>query len=97
MNTHTPEIVETKELTDDQVAYLIRCCGDPSTDSWHTISVLCPNHEEQLVDRKATVAAKHEAKVAWRQKRQADANDLAAHVSPSACGKVTVPAEGEGQ
>ncbi len=63
---HTPEIVETKEHSDEQVGYRIRCCGDPTTDSWHTFTILDANIDLQLVDRKATVAARHAAKVAWR-------------------------------
>jgi hypothetical protein len=71
---HTPIIIDTKELSDEQVSYCIRCCGDPSTDSWHMISILCPTkddprtHEEQLFEIAANVAAKHEAKVSWRLK-----------------------------
>jgi hypothetical protein len=68
--THTPEVIETKECNDEQVSYLIRCCGDPMTDSWHTFSVAVLNIEEQLVDRKNGVATKHEAKLAWRQTRK---------------------------
>jgi hypothetical protein len=73
--THTPEVLETKEINDEQVAYRIRCCGDVTTDSWHTISVLCPTtedprtHEQQLEERKADVATKHEAKITWRAKQ----------------------------
>src|SRR5260221_10028271 len=63
---HTPEIVETNEHSDEQVGYRIRCCGDPTTDSWHEFTILDDNIDQQLVDRKATVAARHAAKVAWR-------------------------------
>jgi hypothetical protein len=73
--SHTIEIIDTKELSDEHVAYLFRCCGDPTTDSWHTISVLHEptkedprTHDEVLEEMKTKHAAKHEAKVAWRKK-----------------------------
>ena len=36
---HTTQIVNTKVISDESVAVLIRCCNDPSTDSWHTLQV----------------------------------------------------------
>src|SRR5229473_7241062 len=66
--THTPEVVETKELNDEQVAYRLRCCGDPLSDSWHTMMALSfPDHEGSLGEIKTQVAARHEAKIAWRE------------------------------
>ena len=35
---HTTEIVEFKKLSNGQFAICIRCCGNPSTDSWHTMA-----------------------------------------------------------
>lgn len=74
--THTPKVVETKELNDEQVSYRLRCCDDPTSDSWHTMSVLPPKdekddkrtHEQQLDELKVIVGDKHAAKVAWREK-----------------------------
>lgn len=73
MSTHTPKVVSVKELNDEQVSYLIRCCDDPLSDSWHAITVLPGKddkrtHEEQLAELKVIVEAKHAAKVAWRAK-----------------------------
>jgi len=39
MATHTAAIQEAKQLSDGQVAVRIRCCGDATTDSWHTITL----------------------------------------------------------
>ena len=36
---HTSTIIEKKKLTDGQIAVLIQCCADPTTNSWHTISI----------------------------------------------------------
>jgi len=36
---HATEIVEVKKLSNGQVAAKIRCCGDASTDHWHTMAV----------------------------------------------------------
>lgn len=75
--SHAIEIVETKELSDELVSYKLRCCGDPTTDACHTISVLHEptkedprTHDEVLEEMKVKHAAKHEAKVAWRKKMQ---------------------------
>jgi hypothetical protein len=65
---HTTEIVEIKEINDTQVAYRVRCCGEPMTDSWHTAAVDAPNLETELQAHRDRVAALHEAKVQWRKK-----------------------------
>lgn len=75
--SHTAEIVEVKELNDEQVGYRIRCCADDISDSWHSISVLCPTaedprtHQQQLEECKARVSVKHEAKIQWRAAQSA--------------------------
>jgi hypothetical protein len=70
---HVTEIVEAIELSDEQVSYLIRCCGDPTTDSRHIVSVMwTPTAEDPrtlqqiLAAKKTEAAARHEAKLAWR-------------------------------
>lgn len=62
---HTAAIVEFRELNDEFISYCIRCCGDNKTDSWHTISVHVSDaeHDANLTDQQAAVAARHEAKV----------------------------------
>jgi hypothetical protein len=37
--SHTTEIVEYKKISNGQVSCLIRCCGNASTDHWHTMAV----------------------------------------------------------
>ncbi len=66
MGTHSAVVVDAKELNDEQVSYLIRCCDDPKSDSWHTMTVAIPDHGALLDEMKTLVAARHEAKVAWR-------------------------------
>ena len=36
---HTARIIEKKKLADGQIAVLMQCCDDPSTNSWHTLSI----------------------------------------------------------
>ena len=43
---HTAEVVEYKKLSNGQFSVLIRCCANPSTDSWHTMAA------EVLADKK---------------------------------------------
>lgn len=64
---HDPGVVEVKEINDEQVAYRIRCCGEASTDSWHTMSVH-EDHADLLNAAKARVQKTHEAKMQWRKK-----------------------------
>ena len=66
--THTPAVVETKQITNEHVAYRIVCCGDEHESTWHTISVLAPDHDAILTERKAEITARHEAMVQWRAK-----------------------------
>ena len=65
---HDTKIVEAKELSDGSVSYRVRCCEDPLTDSWHTVSVHATDLDESLEAHKQNVAATHEAKVQWREK-----------------------------
>lgn len=65
---HDTQIVEVKEVNDEQVAYKIRCCGEEATDSWHTASVHAADHEASLEAAKQRVQKTHEAKQAWRKK-----------------------------
>jgi len=67
---HTIHVVEVKELSDDQVSYKTRCCGEVKTDSCCTIHVSVPEAEHDATlqahkDRQATI---HEHKVNWRKK-----------------------------
>lgn len=65
---HDTQIVDVKEVNDEQVAYRIRCCGEEATDSWHTVSVHAADHEASLEAAKQRVQKTHEAKVQWRKK-----------------------------
>lgn len=54
---HTTEIVEYKKLSNGLVAALIRCCGNASTDHWHTMAV---SVAADPVTRKASIEPKRE-------------------------------------
>lgn len=63
---HQTKIVLVRELSDQQVAYCVECCGEAATRSWHTVSVAAADLEASLAEHKNRVAALHEAKVQWR-------------------------------
>jgi hypothetical protein len=64
---HTPRIIEVKQITNEQVAYCLRCCDDHMETTWHTMHVLSPDHAGQLEERKKEIASRHEAIVNWRK------------------------------
>jgi hypothetical protein len=64
--THDPKIIDIKEVSDTFVAYTIRCCNEELHTSVHSISVLVPNHSDELEKCKKQVAELHEAKLRWR-------------------------------
>lgn len=61
---HTTEIVEYKKLSNGLVAALIRCCGNASTDHWHTMAVQIASdpvaRKASLDPKREFVAAQHE-------------------------------------
>ena len=57
---HTTEIVEFKKISNGQFSYLIRCCGDQSTDHWHTLGVNVADRIASLQVAREYVAAQHE-------------------------------------
>jgi hypothetical protein len=61
---HSTEIVEVKKLSNGQVAAKIRCCGDASTDHWHTMAVQVASDPEtrkaSLDPQRQFVAEQHE-------------------------------------
>lgn len=68
--SHSVELLEVKELSDDQVAYRYRCCGEEMTDSWVTVHVTLPQEEHDTAVKIHVdgLKSRHEAKVAWRRK-----------------------------
>lgn len=65
---HTVKLVGSKELNDDQVSFLLRCCDDASTDSWATVSLSLAADEAEaaLKGHQARMAANHENKTGFR-------------------------------
>ena len=61
---HTTEVVETKQVADSMIAVKIRCCGDASTDSWHSLETSSQQTDEErqawLDERLLQVQATHE-------------------------------------
>jgi len=53
---HTTEIINVQHLADTQVAVTLRCCGDATTDSAHTIDV---NVDQTDADRQAWLDERH--------------------------------------
>lgn len=68
MATHTITVEEKKELNDSQVAYRLRCDGDPTTDSWHTwdLTTTTTTFAAFMAAQQQRIAALYEAKLAWR-------------------------------
>lgn len=58
-----------KELTDEHVSFCFRCCDDPTTDSWCTVSLLLTQAErdEAILAHRGRMAARHEQKLAFRK------------------------------
>lgn len=48
--SHITELIEYKQVADELHAVLIRCCGDTSTDSWHTMHSSVVNDERARLD-----------------------------------------------
>lgn len=61
---HQTEIVAFKKLSNGQFSLCLRCCGNPSTDSWHTVaaSVMASpkKRKESIKFAKERVAKEHE-------------------------------------
>lgn len=45
---HVAKHVLVKHESDGSIAVLMRCCGDPSTDSWHTLYVQPETSSEEI-------------------------------------------------
>lgn len=64
---HTTEIVEFKKLSSGQMSALIRCCGNASTDHWHTMAVEVAgdptSRKASLGEARETIAIQHEAAI----------------------------------
>lgn len=54
---HTTEVVATQTLNNGQISFCIRCCGNPSTDHWHTMAATVAGDPEK---RKASVNEQHD-------------------------------------
>lgn len=63
--THTTEIVQYKKLSNGQFSYCVRCCGNQSTDSWHTLDFSGdPAERARALDAaRQRVASEHDAAV----------------------------------
>lgn len=61
---HTTEVVATQKLNNGQIAFCIRCCGNPSTDHWHTMAAPVaadPDKRKASVDEQHTFCAQQHA------------------------------------
>lgn len=48
--THAAKQIHIKELSDGAIAVHMRCCGDESTDQWHTLYVKPETTEREISD-----------------------------------------------
>lgn len=62
--SHQTEIVQYKNLSDGQIAVLLRCCKKPITDHWHTMAVSVAADPQKLADsinaQFVTLEARHD-------------------------------------
>lgn len=60
---HEAKVITFKQDTDETIEILVRCCDDPRTDSWHTITVTADHTPEVLLkkadEHTANKAAQH--------------------------------------
>lgn len=65
MNQHQVTFVDSKQLSDGQLAVATHCCGDPTTKSWLTMAcevVIDPVQRQEAIDFHANrVATLHES------------------------------------
>jgi len=64
---HTTEIAAFKKVSNGEFSFCIRCCGNPSTDSWHMMAAAVladPKKKKKSIEEaKARVAKEHEQAV----------------------------------
>jgi hypothetical protein len=68
MAQHTVTMVEKKEINDENVRFRFRCCGDASTDSDCTVSLLLTPEElaTAIQNHKTKMAQNHDQKEQFR-------------------------------
>lgn len=49
--THKAQAIEHKQISDSGISVRVRCCGDASTDSWHTIMDVSSLTSDELDER----------------------------------------------
>lgn len=47
---HKAKQIHLKDLGDGAISVLMRCCGDSSTDQWHTLYVKAETTEQEIQD-----------------------------------------------
>jgi hypothetical protein len=69
---HTTEIIELQELNDGMIAYRFRCCGDPKTDSYQTLSVTLDDetHDATVERHHQRIRELHAAKLSALERGQ---------------------------
>lgn len=48
MSKHSAKVVYTKHESDGAIAVLMRCCGDKTTDQWHTLYVKPETADQEI-------------------------------------------------
>lgn len=72
--SHEAKQIYVKHESDGAIAVLMRCCGDPSTDSWHTIYVQAETTDQEIQDCIAYAKMRCEAQHGARERARAIIN-----------------------
>lgn len=68
---HEAKQVHLKDVGDGAIAVLMRCCGDSSTDQWHTLYVRADTPDQEIQDWLASVKLSCEQQHASRDRARA--------------------------
>ena len=71
MIQHTAKRVFIKHEADGILSVLMRCCGDASTDQWHTLYVKQETTDQEIQDWLALTKSRCEAQHSSRERARA--------------------------
>lgn len=68
---HEAKRIHAKDLNDGSITMLYRCCGDTTTDQWHTLYLRADTTEKEIQDFLANAKASCERMHAARDRARA--------------------------
>ena len=81
--THTVEVAQYKKLSNGQVSLCLRCCGNASTDHWHTMDVSVASDPEKraasLEPIRAFISQQHDAAIKAEAGALAELGNISQH------------------